>query len=212
MLDRLSAGLVTLPAATYDLILLLTDSDGARHSEASQLLGREVFGYLVPAMKPGAKLQAQDGNLDASEAREAVLAGLVEKDGCFEKSEHDEEAVIPLRFGKKKTNVSNGANGAQNGNGHSSAGPAVGSVTVDVGGTPTTLNMVPPAVKPAGVGFVDFGDDFDDDDDDELIDEDTLMTEEDLRRPIQQPPECAPAPGKKRRACKDCTCVSHIIC
>jgi hypothetical protein len=40
-------------------------------------------------------------------------------------------------------------------------------------------------------------------DDDDVIDEETLLTEEDLRRPIQQPPECAPQPGKKRRACKD---------
>jgi anamorsin len=23
---------------------------------------------------------------------------------------------------------------------------------------------------------------------------------------INQPPECAPAPGKRRKACKDCTC------
>ena len=49
-------------------------------------------------------------------------------------------------------------------------------------------------VPPAGVGFVDFSDDFDvpddDDDDDELIDEDELMTEEDLKRPIQQRESC----------------------
>jgi hypothetical protein len=44
--------------------------------------------------------------------------------------------------------------------------------------------------KPAGVGFVEFSDDFDDpmitgeDDDDELIDEDTLLTDEDLNRPV----------------------------
>lgn len=211
MLDRLSAGLVTLPPATYDLVLLLTDTDGARHTEALQLLSRDVFSYLVPAMKAGAKLQSQDGNLHASEAREAVLAGLVEGDGGFQKPEYEEEVVVPLRFGAKKKN--NGAlNGAAktNGNGaHSSAGPAVGSVTVPINGRPTTLDMAPPAVKPIGVGFVDFSDDFGDDyddDDDELIDEDTLMTDADLARPIQQPPECQPKPGQKRRACKDCTC------
>jgi hypothetical protein len=44
--------------------------------------------------------------------------------------------------------------------------------------------------KPAGVGFVDFSDDFGDpmitgeDEDDELIDEDTLLTEEDMKRPV----------------------------
>ncbi|KAF3760868.1 protein dre2 [Cryphonectria parasitica EP155] len=187
MLDRLSAGLVTLPAETYDLVLLLTDADGARHAETVVLLSREVFNALVPAMRAGAKLRTQDGRFGEKELREAVLAGLVEKDGAFEKVE-EEVVAIPLRFGKKK-NIENG-NGAL----HSSAGPA-----------PTTLSMVPPAVKamPAGVGF-DFGDDLDDDDD--LIDEDELMTEADLNRPIQIPPECAPQPGKKRRACKDCTC------
>lgn len=71
--------------------------------------------------------------------------------------------------------------------------------------------------KPAGVGFVDFSDDFSspiitgednysDEDDDELIDEDTLLTAEDLARPVQIPPACIPRVGKRRRACKDCTC------
>ncbi|KAL1865677.1 electron carrier [Diaporthe australafricana] len=202
MLDRLHAGLVTLPAATYDLVLLLTDPNGARHAEASGLLSRDVFASLVAAMKPGALLKTQDGRFDPSESREAVLAGLVGKDGGYEKVE-EEEVVVPLQFGKKKTPV-----GQQQTNGdgdvHSSAGPAVDKVTIDVAGKSQTLDMVPPAVKPiAGVGF-DFGDDFDDDD--ELIDEDELMTEEDLNRPVQMPPECKPEPGKKRRACKDCTC------
>ncbi|KAI3394691.1 hypothetical protein diail_2438 [Diaporthe ilicicola] len=202
MLDRLHAGLVTLPAATYDLVLLLTDSDGARHAEASGLLSRDVFASLVPAMKPGASLKTQDGRFGPSESREAVLAGLVSKDGGYEKVE-EEEVVVPLRFGKKTTPAEQQQ---KNGNGevHSSAGPAVEKVTINVAGKPQTLDMVPPAVKPvAGVGY-DFGDDFDDDD--ELIDEDELMTEEDLNRPLQMPPECKPQPGKKRRACKDCTC------
>ncbi|KUI72874.1 Fe-S cluster assembly protein dre2 [Cytospora mali] len=202
MLDRLSAGLVNLPAATYDLVLLLTDSDGARHAEATGLLSREVFASLVPAMKPGALLKTQDNKFGAAEAREAVLAGLVEKNGGgFEKVE-EEEVVVPLRFGKKKNTEQNG-----NGVAHSSAGPAVDKVTINVAGKPEDLDMIPPPVKPvAGVGF-DFGDDLDDDDDDDdLIDEDELMTEADMNRPIQMPPECKPQAGKKRRACKDCTC------
>lgn len=185
MLDRLYAGLVTLPAATYDLVLLLTDSDGARHAEATGLLSRAVFASLVSSMKPGASLRTQDGRFDPSESREAVLAGLVQKDGGYEKVE-EEEVVVPLRFGKKKTApAAEQQQKTSNGNGivHSSAGPAVGQVTIDVAGRPKTLDMVPPAVKPvAGVGF-DFGDDLDDDD--ELIDEDELMTEEDLNRPVQ---------------------------
>jgi anamorsin len=181
MLDRLYAGLVTLPAATYDLVLLLTGEDGTRHAEASQLLSRDIFASLVESMKAGASLRTQDGRFDPSESREAVLAGLVEKNGGYEKVE-EEEVVVPLRFGKKKNKTPvDGSNGS--GDVHSSAGPAVDKVTIDVAGKPETLNMVPPTVKPvAGVGF-DFGDDLDDDD--ELIDEDELMTEEDLNRPVQ---------------------------
>ncbi|POS78936.1 dre-2 [Diaporthe helianthi] len=202
MLDRLHAGLITLPAATYDLVLLLTGDDGARHAETSSLLSRSVFASLVDAMKSGASLRTQDARFDPTESREAVLAGLVEKNGGYEKVE-EEEVVVPLRFGKKKnTGPANGSTG--NGGVHSTAGPAVDKVTIDVAGKPETLNMVPPAVRPvAGVGF-DFGDDLDDED--ELIDEDELMTEEDMNRPVQMPPECKPEPGKKRRACKDCTC------
>lgn len=197
MLDRLSAGLVNLPPATYDTILLLTSADGARRAEAATLLSRNVFAALVPAMKAGARLKTQDGkSFESAEAREAVLAGLVEKEGgVYEKAEED-EVVVPLRFGKKKNsnNVSEKpkAEVATNDDGavvHSSAGPAVDKVTVDMAGKPTTLDMAPPSAAaaprptPAGVGF-DFGDDLDDDDD-ELIDEDDLMTEEDLHRPIQ---------------------------
>jgi hypothetical protein len=52
-------------------------------------------------MKPSAKLQLQHGRLGVAEAREALLAGLVENDGAFVKQE-EEEAVIPLRFGANK--------------------------------------------------------------------------------------------------------------
>ncbi|KUL89467.1 hypothetical protein ZTR_04506 [Talaromyces verruculosus] len=166
MLDRLSAGFVTLPASTYDLVLVLTDTNGARRNEALGLLTRDVFNALTPAMKPSAQLKLQDGAFRSTEGREAILAGLVEKDGAFEKPKY-QEAAVPLRFGlnRKKNKVA------------------------------------PEPVKVETVGFVDNYDD------DELIDEDELLAEEDLGRPVQQPAECQPETAKKRRrACKDCTC------
>lgn len=140
MLDRLSAGFVSLPSATYHLVLILTDAEGSRGADWSRLLNRHLFTTLVPAMKAGGRLEFQDGQLGAAEAKEAILAGLVAKQGGFEKQD-DGEVVVPLRLGKKTQ---------------------------------------PPAAAPK----FDLSnlDDDDDDDDDELIDEDTLLNEEDLKR------------------------------
>ncbi|GAB0132321.1 hypothetical protein EsDP_00000761 [Epichloe bromicola] len=162
MLDRLSAGFVSLPSATYHLVLILTDADGSRGADMSQLLNRHLFTTLVPAMKAGGRLEFQDGQLGAVEAKEAILAGLVAKRGGFEKQD-DGEVAVPLRFGKKKTQ--------------------------------------PPAAAPK---FDLSNLDDDDDDSDELIDEDTLLNEEDLKRRPQAPTNCQPQ--KRRRPCKDCTC------
>lgn len=201
MLDRLSAGLVHLPEATYDLILVLTDADGTR-SESTLLLNRDVFAKIVASLKVGGKIQAQDGSLaqnsQAPDAREALLSGLVPGADGFTKPDDAAADAVPLKlgFGKNKK--------------RSAAGPVVTNVTVhQADGKDANLNMVPPAVKPApaGVGFVDFSDDFGvPEDDDELIDEDTLLTEEDLNKPLAIPAECVPKVGKRRRACKDCTC------
>ncbi|KAK4166738.1 putative Anamorsin [Cladorrhinum sp. PSN259] len=194
MLDRLAANLISLPAATYDLILVLTDPDGSRRAEAAPLLShREVWAKLVPALKAGGQLRSEDGSLgqgSSVEEKEAVLAGLVagESGDGFVKPEYAEEEVVPLRFGlKKKT-----------------APAADGSVPLNLSGG--AKKSAPAA--PSGVGFVDFSDDLDLDaeDDDDIVDENTLLTEDDMYREIQQPPECAPQPGKKKRACKDCTC------
>ena len=222
MLDRLSAGLVNLPDATYDLILVLTDADGTR-SESTLLLNRDVLAKVVPSLKVGGKVQAQDGSLSqasqSADAREALLAGLSPGPDGFTRPDDGAGDAVPLKlgFGKNKKK--------------SAAGPAVANVTVhQANGKDASLNMVPPAVKPAGVGFVDFSDDFgipdDELDDDELIDEDTLLTEEDLNKPLAirmslfHPlvnfpdrsllttpiaAECLPK-SKRRRACKDCTC------
>ncbi|KAL1840967.1 hypothetical protein VTJ49DRAFT_7573 [Mycothermus thermophilus] len=195
MLDRLAAGLVSLPPSTYDLVLVLTDPDGARRGEAAALLAdRAVWSRLVPAIAPGGRFQGEvpgfgqdaDSEKEAALRKEAVLAGLVvaaEGAEGFVKPEYAEEEVVPLKLGFGKKN----------------------NAVVTVTGNKKEEQKAP---APAGVGFVDFSDDLDLDaeDDDNVIDEDTLLTEEDMRRPIQQPPECAPQPGKKRRACKDCTC------
>lgn len=147
MLDRLSAGFVSLPTNTYDIVLVLTDTDGSRRSEALALLTRDVYTALVPAMKPGAKLQTQDKALDISEAMEAVLAGLVQTASGFEKPNYEQSSAVPLKFGKKK-------------------------------------KTAPPAVP--AMGFTDdfSGNNHDREDNDELINEDSLLDEEDLTRPI----------------------------
>lgn len=208
MLDRLAVGLVNLPASTYDIVLLLTDADGTSR-ESHKLLGRDVMTKVVHALKTGGIFKSQDGlfgSVDSAEKTEAILAGLVSqgKDGMV-KPDNAESQSVPLRFGKKASAATNGTNGAPNG---VSNGVPNGTFPLPLNGKRKETSTEPP--KPAGVGFVDFSDDFEDPiitgEDDELVDEDDLITEEDLARPIIQPPECRPKAGKRRRACKDCTC------
>ncbi|KAJ5725366.1 uncharacterized protein N7483_006723 [Penicillium malachiteum] len=180
MLDRLSAGIVTLPSNTYDLVLVLTDVDGSRRAEALQLLTRDVYTTLVPAMKAGAKLQTEDKALDVTEAMEAVLAGLVHNSTGFEKPNYEQSSAVPLKFGLKKKKTTTTA-------------PAVVPLGIQSNGTGFSLN---------GLN----GTNHDRDDDDELINEDSLLDEQDLTRPIMPPPECQPKTGRRRKACKDCTC------
>lgn len=179
MLDRIAAGLVQLPASTYDVVLLLTDADGTTR-ESHKLLARDVANIVANSLKVGGVLKGQDGILDGSAKTEAILAGLSESPGGMVKTEQVESVSIPLKFGKKKTNGANGTNGTN------------GAVNPD-GSVPINLNRKrnqPEPVKPVGVGFVDFSDDFDDPiitgEDDDLIDEDDLITEEDMARPVIQ--------------------------
>jgi len=199
MLDRIAAGLVNLPAATYDVVLLLADADGTTR-ESHKLFSRDVMNKVASALKVGGVLKSQGGPFQGAEKTEAILAGLTETADGMAKPEQEEPVSIPLKFGKKKTNGVNATNGTN------------GAVNPD-GSVPLNLNRKrnePEPVKPAGVGFVDFSDDLDDPiitgEDDDLIDEDDLITEADMARPVVQPLECQPKPGKRRRACKDCTC------
>ncbi|EEU45513.1 uncharacterized protein NECHADRAFT_40847 [Fusarium vanettenii 77-13-4] len=191
MLDRLSAGLVKLPSSTYDRVLILADASFML-GESLALMNRAVLGPVAEALKPNGRLQSQDGNSleESTLSKEAVLAGLVASRGGFEKPDYgDNEGAVTLKFGLKKKNQP--------------APLADGSVPLNFKKKkPVEVKPVVPVV-PAGVGFIDLSDDLDDDD---LIDEDTLMTEEDLLRPINIPVECQPKAGKRRRACKDCSC------
>lgn len=144
MLDRLSAGVVALPANTYDTVLVLTDADGSRRAEALQLLTRDVYTALVPSMKAGAKLVTQDKALDVSEGMEAILAGLVQSADGFEKPNYEQASAVPLKFGLKKKST-----------------PATALPASAITGNETNVN-----------------------DNDELINEDSLLDEEDLSRPM----------------------------
>ncbi|KAF5018191.1 hypothetical protein F66182_9848 [Fusarium sp. NRRL 66182] len=205
MLDRLSVGLVSLPASTYDLVLVLSDASSML-GESLALMNRTVLGPVADSLKPNGRLQAQDGNSleESTLSKEAVLAGLVAARGGFEKPDYgSNDGAVTLKFGKKKTQPTPLADGSipLNLKKNQPAPLADGSIPLNL--KRKSVEVVAKPVVPAGVGFIDLEDDLDDDD---LIDEDTLMTEEDLARPINVPDECKPKAGKRRRACKDCTC------
>lgn len=167
MLDRLALGLVSLPEATYDLVLLLTDADGSR-LESKRALQRDTIAKIFGALKAGGKLRSQDGQYPTAgaEATEAVLAGLVQTSGVdgVEKPVSTGAHSVPLRLGKK-----------------ADAGPAA---TTSINGKRKSIDVS----TPAGVGFIDDLDDLDGEDE-ELIDEDDLLTEEDKARPVM-PRKC----------------------
>lgn len=188
MLDRVAAGQARLPASTYTAVCILADAAGTA-DDVLPHLGREVLSAVAEALKDGGVLRGA-GMAEGRVVREAVLAGLVANDEGFEKPDYGAETVVPLKLklGKNKVN----ANGSVS---LKRSAPAQ---------TPAPKVVV--SATPAGVGFVDLDDDLDDDEDDDIIDEDTLLTEEDRFREIKVPTECLPKPGKRRRACKDCTC------
>jgi len=182
MLDRLAMNLVTLPEGIYSTVLLLSDP-----AAAQEKLDRPLFQKVLKAMAPGARWKSHGANKEnwAKETISFLTAGFLVEDSS--------EGVVAVKpdFGGQKSvslNLKKRTAGA--------------AVTV---AKPVAKLVVATAVPvPSnGVGFVDFSDDLDDDD---LIDEDELMADEDLATPVQMPAECRPKPGKRRRACKDCTC------
>ena len=220
MLDRLALSLVSIPDSLYDTILVLLDADGTR-SESKTLLTKDVLDRMVKALKPGGNVQSQDGSFaagDESERRAAILAGLIVDGTRVEKPSYHTTASMPLRVGKRNdTRASTTAAGT-------------GAVTLNINGK--RKNGPTATARPADVGYVGSDDDLEapsagnGDSDDELIDEDTLLDEDDIKLNIVQreiiyhalhlvrdvlanadpAPSCRPKPGKRRRACKDCTC------
>jgi len=165
MLDRLALGLVSLPATTYDVVLLLTDVDGTRR-ESERLLGREVMERIVPAIKVGGTLRAQDGALGGSEQTEGILAGLVRKEGegLIKPDPGAGQQTVRLNFGKKKPTAKSDAAAIP-----ANAVEAVNTAKrknedldiLNSNGALAHANGQPVRAAPAGVGFVDSNDDFD---------------------------------------------------
>ncbi|KAF3308289.1 electron carrier [Orbilia oligospora] len=203
MLDRIALGLVNLPAEAYATVILLSDP-----ASSSYNIDTTVLQKVVSSMTPGSRWTSESKEaLKGIDRLQVVLAGLVvdDKDGVlsFSKPDYSKSAAVPLRFGRKKetTTTSNGT----------AAVPLNGASSTTVAATTAAvpLNGVKVEKKEYKVGFVDLGDDLDadfgeEDDDDDLIDENELLDDSDLAMPVQQ--QCRPKPGKRRRACKDCTC------
>ena len=184
MLDRLSLSLVNLPAATYDLVLILLDADNTR-TESARLLTSSVLSAIVRSLKPGGQLNIQDGNLattDSPERREAIFAGLIVEGIKMVKPIYNATDSVPLRFGKKKE---------EGGATATTSAAGTGVVSLNLTGKRKNGPVVTDAAL-AGVGFVLPGDDLDgygneeEDEDDELIDENELLSDEDMKSTVVQ--------------------------
>lgn len=210
MLDRLSMGLVHLPPDSYDEVILLSDPAGDR-TETTSLVNRYSMQYIVPAMKVGATLTSHDGKFGTdpknTERMEALLAGLKMESRTLARKP-EQSSMAPVSLNRKTKPNTNGL----------SSGTAVletpkQSNTTLNGPLPASTSSKSPsaATQPVGVGFVDPSSATNDEDkeydSDDLIDESTLLDDDgSFVRQVFVPPACAPKAGKRRRACKDCSC------
>jgi anamorsin len=105
MLDRIIAGVVTLPEDTYHEVLIVTNAEGERR-ETAKLLEANPDGFvaIVRSMKHGAMMRSQDGKFGTGiEIREGVLAGLsAQVGGGMAKPAYKPDAVVALPKKKKQ--------------------------------------------------------------------------------------------------------------
>ncbi|RPA95132.1 DUF689-domain-containing protein [Choiromyces venosus 120613-1] len=184
MLDRLSMKVVNLPSSTYSTVLILADPSS---TTVSPELEPYVLQSVFNSMLPKATLKSQEKAFARGNTLPFLVTGfMVEKDVdnsiTLVKPEFSGTASVPLRL-RRKQNVDDSTE--------------IKSTNTE----PVTAATEAPVIK--GVGFVLNDDDLENDDD--LIDEDTLLETGDLGT-LLQPAECKPTAGKRRRACKDCTC------
>ena len=138
-------------------------------------MGGDLLSYVVKALKPGGKLQSQDGAFatnDAEERKEAIFAGLMIEGAVMVRPKDEVTQSVPLRLGKRKN---------EGGAAAVTSAAGTGAVSFNLNGK--RMN------GPAGVGFDDLSDNLgapEHDDDDDLIDEDTLLDEDDMRGPVVQ--------------------------
>ena len=195
------------------------------------LLLQKVFA----SMAPGGRWRSQCGDQEWARDRLLFLtAGFLIEEAS--PAEGVVVTAVKPDFGGQKTVALNFRNRPRPAAAAAAAGGGGGAATVvkPVVLAPLAPPAPPPLVGAAAYGIVGLGDDLDDvgddddgDGDDELIDEDELMANDDLATPVQMrmrsaapvrgesmrwltvrtlAAECRPKAGKRRRACKDCTC------
>lgn len=168
MLDRLAAGLVSLPESTYNLVLLLTGIDGT-NAEGERLVGRDTLQQISRALQSGGVMKYQDGSpaaINEPTRTEAILCGFTVNDkGELMKPAFEEQSVsLSFSFNKSRKPKKD---------------------------TNSNKNEQQPAVLQNNIVMLDNNTNNvfntpDGDDDEELIDEDELIDADELERPIIQ--------------------------
>ncbi|OXN15176.1 hypothetical protein CDV57_09727, partial [Aspergillus fumigatus] len=194
MLDRLALGLASLPDSAYSSIVILAGGDNS-FSESLKLINRQIFNQIVGSLRRGGYIYGQDAVSGiAFDHNEAILAGLIHVgNGKYQKPDIKEMQAVPLRLGRKNDHLA-GAPSLQESAAEHPCPPEVSedkTASVDdgvaaVGSQKSLETMISASTMNSNEAS-----------DDELINEDNLLDDT---------PECRPKAGKRRRACKDCTC------